>query len=146
MNPGDVLIDILASSKAKLLKLLSEKAAAASGIDEHEILSALRSRESLGSTGIGAGIAIPHAPVPGITGPFGLFIRLAKPIEFEAIDDEPVDLVCLMLIPPGEQTQYLKLLSNIARQLRSPETVRKIRSATDSEQIYSAITHTKCGP
>lgn len=140
IKPDDVEIGVSTASKSKLLKLLSEKAAHALGIGEQDILAALQSREGLGSTGIGAGIAIPHAPVAGIDGPFGYLACLSKPIEFDAIDDEPVDIVCLVLMPPEGQSAYLKLLSNIARQLRSKDVLKNIRSATDREHVYLAIT------
>lgn len=140
IKPEDVTIGVSASSKNKLLKFLSEKAAQALGISQPDILAALQSREDLGSTGIGEGIAIPHAPVAGIDAPFGLFVCLSKPIEFDAIDDEPVDIVCLVLMPPEGQSAYLKLLSNIARQLRSKDVLKKIRSAMDREHVYLAIT------
>lgn len=139
IKPEDVTIGVSASSKSKLLKLLSEKASQALGISEQDILAALQSREDLGSTGIGAGIAMPHAPVAGINGPFGFVVRLTKPIEFDAIDDEPVDIVCLILMPPEGQSAYLKLLSNVARQLRSADAVKRIRSARSREQVFSAI-------
>lgn len=135
-----MLIGVSASSKAELLQMLSRRAAASLGISNSDILGALQNREDLGSTGIGAGIAIPHAPVEGITSPFTLLIRLAKPIAFQAIDDEPVDVVCLILTPPGEQVQFLKLLSSISRQLRCPDSIRTIRTAADARQIYATIT------
>lgn len=140
IKPEDVAIGMSASSKVRLLQQLSEKAAHVLGISEHDILAALQSREALGSTGIGAGIAIPHAPVAGIERPFGFFVRLTKPIEFDAIDDEPVDIVCLILTPPDGQANYLKLLSNVARQLRSADAIKRIRSTSDPAHIYSAIT------
>lgn len=140
IKPEDVTIGISTSSKSKLLELLSEKAAQALGINKKDILAALQGRENLGSTGIGAGIAIPHAPVAGIDGPFGFLMCLSKPVEFDAIDDEPVDIVCLIVMPPDGQSVYLKLLSNIARQLRSADTLKKIRSANELGQVYSAIT------
>lgn len=136
MKPDDLLLGVSASSKDKLLQLLSEHAGAALAVSEETILTALRSRESLGSTGIGAGIAIPHAPVDGLVAPFVLLARLAKPVEFEAIDEEPVDVVCLILTPPGEQNRYLKLLSSVTRQLRSADTLGTIRQAADRERVY----------
>lgn len=140
IKPEDVTIDVSVSSKGQLLQVLSQKAAGAIGVSEHDILAALHGREALGSTGVGAGIAIPHATVVGIKEPFGLFVRLAKPVEFDALDDEPVDIVCLILTPLESQSPCLKLLSAIARQLRSSDAVKRIRSARDREQIYSAIT------
>lgn len=139
MKPDRVLIDVSASTKPKLLHFLSRSAAGYLNLEGTDILRALQSRESLGSTGIGAGIAIPHAPVNGVASPFALLARLAKPIEFDAVDEEPVNLVCLILTPPGEQNHYLKLLSKIARQLRSPEAVHTIRTAADREHVYEAL-------
>jgi PTS system nitrogen regulatory IIA component len=139
MRPDDVLIDVSASSKSKLLQFLSKKAAEPLGVSDSEILRALQHREKLGSTGFGAGIAIPHAPVEGVAAPFALMIRLARPIAFEAIDDRPVDVICLILTPPGDQAEYLKLLSAISRKLRSSETLKTIRAATDARQIYATI-------
>ncbi len=144
MKPGHVLIDVSASTKAKLWLFLSKTAAKNLGITEHDILVALQGREALGSTGLGAGIAIPHAPVEGIVSPFVLFVRLSRPIPFDAIDEQPVDLVCLVLTPPGEQNRHLRLLSEIARQLRSSEAVKAIRSAADQKRVYEAIID--CGP
>lgn len=139
MKPDDVLIDVSVPSKSKLLKFLADTAAATLGGTEDDILDALQNREGLGSTGIGAGIAIPHASVKGIDSPFMLLVRLVKPIAFEAVDDEPVDLVCLILTPPGEQSHYLKLLSKIARHLRSGDALKIIRHAADREAIYQAL-------
>ncbi|WP_180898679.1 PTS sugar transporter subunit IIA [Martelella soudanensis] len=139
MRPDDVLVDVSAVSKTNLLQLLSNRAAEFLGVNRSDIVGALEHRENLGSTGFGAGIAIPHAPVAGVTAPFALLIRLARPIEFEAIDDRPVDVICLILTPPGDQAEYLKLLSMISRKLRSPETLKTIRSATDAGQIYATI-------
>ncbi|MBB5701219.1 PTS system nitrogen regulatory IIA component [Ochrobactrum daejeonense] len=139
MKSDDVLIDVSISSKPKLLKFVAETAAARLGVAAEEILGALQGREELGSTGIGAGIAIPHAPVKSISAPFILLIRLAKPIDFEAVDEEPVDIVCPILTPQGDQGHYLKLLSQIARQLRLPDAIKAIRSGADQETIYRAF-------
>lgn len=140
MRPDDVLIDVSAASKANLLQLMSNRAAQVLGVDRSDIVGALEHREKLGSTGFGAGIAIPHAPVEGVAAPFALLIRLARPIAFEAIDDRPVDVICLILTPPGDQAEYMKLLSTISRKLRSSETLKTIRSTTDAGQIYATIT------
>lgn len=139
MKPEDVVIDVSLPSKPRLLEFVAQTAADALGLREGDILEALQSREHLGSTGIGAGIAIPHAPVEGLHTPFLLLVRLAKPIDFEAVDEELVDVVCLILTPSGEQNGYLKLLSKIARRLRSPEAVETIRHAADRQAIYQAM-------
>lgn len=139
IKPECVVFDVDAVSKPKLLQTLSEKAGEFLGIDAAEILLALRNREKLGSTGIGAGIAIPHTPLKGLVSPFGLVARLKHPIEFEAIDEMPVDIVCLVLTPPEAEPGHLSLLSRIARKLRSAHALDRIRSATTSEQLYTAI-------
>jgi len=139
MQPNGVLIDVSVPSKFKLLKFVAETAADRLGLVEGDVLNAVQSREDLGSTGIGAGIAIPHASVEGITLPFVLLVRLTMPIDFDAIDEEPVDIVCLILTPSGEQSHYLKLLSSIARQLRSVDAATTIRRAADREIIYQAL-------
>lgn len=144
MKPDDVVIDVPAPSKPRLLEFVAQAAAGVLGLREGDILEALQSRENLGSTGIGAGIAIPHAPAEGLRVPFVLLVRLAKPIDFEAVDEELVDVVCLILTPSGEQNGYLKLLSKIARRLRSPEAVETIRHAADRQVIYQALIDCDC--
>ncbi|WP_234818624.1 PTS sugar transporter subunit IIA [Sinorhizobium fredii] len=105
MNISDILtqehvvIDLGAASKGQLLHRFAKSASRSLGIDEGEIFRALSNREKLGSTGIGEGIAIPHAHLRGIAAPFFLFVRLKKPIDFESIDDIPVDIVCFLLTP-----------------------------------------------
>lgn len=137
--PANVELNLSVSSKERLLQNLSEKVSRKVGIDESSILAALQKREELGSTGIGAGIAIPHAPIAGLTSPIGWFARLAKSIEFESIDGLPVDIVCLVLMPPSGGTAHLTVLSKIARLLQSPDNVRKIRAAATAEELYLTI-------
>jgi len=140
IRPENVARNLAAPSKTRLLRTLSAIAGKALGADADAIFAALENREKLGSTGIGAGIAIPHAPVAGLTVPYGFIATLAKPIEFEAIDDAPVDIVCLLLTPLSGESDSLSLLSRIARQLRSPEVAKAIRSAPDEAHIHAGIT------
>lgn len=140
IKPESVALDLSAPSKIRLLQILSGIAGKALKISARDVFAALQNRERLGSTGIGAGIAIPHAPVAGVVVPFGFVARLAKPIAFESVDDDPVDIVCLLLTPPQGDSAYLSVLSYIARQLRSPDVVKRIRSAPDEAHIYSEIT------
>ncbi|WP_331373157.1 PTS sugar transporter subunit IIA [Sinorhizobium chiapasense] len=137
ISPESVRLDLTSSSKTSLLQAISEIAATELGIGASEILLALTNREKLGSTGIGQGIAIPHAPVPGVERPFFLIIRLKKPIDFEAVDDAPVDIVCLLLTPV--QGSQLNMLAHLARKLRSPEIVGAIRSSSSPEEVYSLL-------
>lgn len=140
ITPKNVEVDLNAPSKTRLLQILAERAGRALAISDREIFGALQNREKLGSTGIGAGIAIPHAPIAGLNKPFGLIARLGKPIDFESIDGQPVDIVCLMLSPADGGGSHLTVLSRIARMLRSPDVVKKVRAATSGDQLYAVIT------
>ncbi|WOS64886.1 PTS sugar transporter subunit IIA [Sinorhizobium fredii] len=139
LTPERVVIDLGAASKGQLLHRFAESASRSLGIEESEIFRALSNREKLASTGIGEGIAIPHAPVRGIKAPFIAFVRLKKPIDFESIDDIPVDIVCFLLTPTEGNATHLNVLAAIARKLRSPETLRSIRAASAPEEIYLAL-------
>jgi PTS system nitrogen regulatory IIA component len=137
-----ILPTLKANSKKQLLQLLSEKAAALTGIPEREVFDTILQRERLGSTGVGNGIAIPHGKLPGVKHITGVFARLETPIDFEALDDQPVDLVFLLLAPEGAGADHLKALSRIARVLRDPETVAKIRGSTDAAAIHTLLSET----
>jgi PTS system nitrogen regulatory IIA component len=134
-----VMPALKANSKKQLLQLLAEKAALATGLPERAIFDTILQRERLGSTGVGNGIAIPHGKLPGITRITGVFARLEQPVEFEALDDQPVDLVFLLLAPEGAGADHLKALSRIARVLREGETVRKIRGTKDAAAIHTFL-------
>ncbi|MDI6025278.1 PTS IIA-like nitrogen regulatory protein PtsN [Corticibacterium sp. UT-5YL-CI-8] len=131
-----------ANSKKQLLQLLAERAAAISGIPEREIFDTVLQRERLGSTGVGNGIAIPHGKLASVNRIIGVFARLENPVDFEALDDEPVDLVFLLLAPEGAGADHLKALSRIARVLRDSNTVAKIRGTRDASAIHSLLSET----
>jgi len=135
-----VLPSLKANSKKQALQAIAEKAAMLTGLDEREILDTLVQREKLGSTGVGGGIAIPHGKPQKLTRMFGLFARLAKPIDFEALDDQPVDLIFLLLAPEGAGADHLKALARIARHLREQGVATKLRSATDTTAVYAVLT------
>ncbi|UUP17940.1 PTS IIA-like nitrogen regulatory protein PtsN [Nitratireductor thuwali] len=128
-----------ANSKKQVLQLLSEKAAAVTGLSEREIFDTILQRERLGSTGVGNGIAIPHGKLPGIKEIKGVFARLEHPVEFDALDDLPVDLVFLLLAPEGAGADHLKALSRIARVLRDSDTTDKIRGTKDATAIHTFL-------
>lgn len=138
--PEAILPALKATSKKQVLQELSERAAEQTGLSEREIFETVLQRERLGSTGVGNGIAIPHGKLANLTRLVGVFGRLSRPIEFDALDDQPVDLVFLLLAPEGAGADHLKALSKIARLLRNPETVARLRSSRDSETIYSLMT------
>ena len=106
--PNAVIPALKANSKKQALQLLAQKAAEVTGIKEGTILEGLLERERLGSTGVGNGIAIPHAKLTGIDRLFGIFARLEHPVEFDSIDDHPVDLICLLIAPEGAGADHLK--------------------------------------
>lgn len=137
-----VMPALKANSKKQLLQLLSEKAAAVTGLPEREVFDTILQRERLGSTGVGNGIAIPHGKLPGIAAITGIFARLESPVDFESLDDQPVDLVFLLLAPEGAGADHLKALSRIARVLRDPEIVAKIRGTTDAAAIHTFLSQT----
>lgn len=134
-----VLPALKANSKKQVLQLLSEKAARIAGLPEREVLDTILQRERLGSTGVGNGIAIPHGKIAGVKSITGVFARLEQPVDFEALDDQPVDLVFLLLAPEGAGADHLKALSRIARMLRDAEIVEKIRGTSDAAAIHAFL-------
>lgn len=138
LRPENVLVDLDALSKPQLLQQLAGRAARATGLDEAALLGALSHRETLGSTGMGQGIAIPHSSPAGLDKPFAILARLAKPVEFDAIDDRPVDLVFLLL-SPADRASHLKALSVASRRLRSAEVTERLRRARTAAEMYAAI-------
>lgn len=139
VSADDVLLDLGAGSKRNLLQMLAAEAARRLGRPEAEILNALTSREALGSTALGRGIALPHARLPGDQQPLMLFARLVRPIDYEARDDEPVDLVILVLWPEASAEGFLPALSDTCRGLRDPQTLRALRSTTSAEEVATLL-------
>jgi PTS system nitrogen regulatory IIA component len=137
-----IMPTLKANSKKQLLQLLAEKAAAVTELPERVIFDTILQRERLGSTGVGNGIAIPHGKLNGVKKIVGVFARLETPVDFEALDDQPVDLVFLLLAPEGAGADHLKALSRIARVLRDTETVNKIRGTRDASAIYALLSET----
>ncbi len=131
-----------ANSKKQLLQLLAEKAAQVTGLPEREIFDTILQRERLGSTGVGNGIAIPHGKLAGVKRITGVFARLDAPVDFEALDDQPVDLVFLLLAPEGAGADHLKALSRIARVLRDSDAVAKVRGTKDATAIHALLSQT----
>lgn len=146
LQPDDVILGLQAEGKTRLLKEMARHAAARTGVSAAEITTALSSREKLGSTGLGQGIAIPHAKLRGLQRPFGAFVRLATPCDFEAIDDQDVDIVVLLLLPEAAPPEYLNLLSRIARMLREPGLVAKLRQENDAAVIHHRLLATERTP
>ncbi len=140
LAPDAVFPQLRASSKKQVLQELSQQAAHLIGRDQREIFETLLQRERLGCTGVGNGIAIPHGKLPKLDKLFGIFARLDKPIDFEALDGEPVDLVFLLLAPEAAGADHLKALARVARMLRDPNVVEKLRATRDASMMYRLLT------
>jgi PTS system nitrogen regulatory IIA component len=136
----DAIIPTLrANSKKQLLQEMAAKASKLTGLAERDIFDVILQRERLGSTGVGNGIAIPHGKMPSVKSITGVFARLETSVDFEALDDQPVDLVFLLLAPEGAGADHLKALSRIARVLRDQDLVAKLRATDSASAIYSFL-------
>jgi nitrogen PTS system EIIA component len=140
LSLSEVVPELAAADKQKLLLELSRKAGARLGISPDRVFAELNKREELGSTGMGDGVAIPHARYHEINKPFGMFIRLKKPIAFEAVDGKPVDIVFLLLLPDASAGEQLGALASIARKLRDSTDAAALRRARDGADIYRTLT------
>jgi PTS system nitrogen regulatory IIA component len=137
--PNAIIPALKVNGKKQALQELAAKAAELSGQNECAIFEILLQREKLGSTGVGNGIAIPHGKLPKLNKLFGLFARLERPVDFEALDGQPVDLVFLLLAPEGAGADHLKALARVARLLRDPDVARKLRESRDAEALYAVL-------
>src|SRR5262245_49971627 len=140
LSPADVTIGVEARDKSTLLKNLSTRAADALDLAPDAVTNQIERRDELGSTGIGGGVCIPHARLREVRKSFGLLARLREPIDFEAIDGLPVDIVFLLLLPAASQLEQLNALAAVARKLRDPEVLRKLREAPTATALYAAVT------
>ena len=138
--PRHVLTDLRATDKASLLQELSRHAGAALNIPLETVSVALLKREQLGSTGMGSGIAIPHACLPEVQQPFGMLARLKVPVDFEAVDGQPVDLIFLLLVPEPSKSRQVNVLASVARKLRDPKVREELRHGKDARAIYRLMT------
>ncbi len=127
-------------TKRQLFEDLAERAAEITGHDAGEIAEAIINREELGSTGLGNGIAIPHGKIAGLKGVTALVARLDQPIDFDSVDDQPVDIVVMLLAPAGAGADHLKALSRVARLLRTESVIEELRAATDTGQLHAIFT------
>jgi PTS system nitrogen regulatory IIA component len=137
--PKAVIPALKVNNKKQAIQELAARAAALTELNERAILEVLQQRERLGSTAVGNGVAIPHGKLPKLPGLFGLFARLERPVDFEALDNQKVDLVFLLLAPEGAGADHLKALARVARLLRDPEIARKLRESRDAEALYAVL-------
>ena len=140
--PGTVRCNVLAGGKKPLFAMLAALASESYALDERVVADRLGERERLGSTGFGAGVAIPHAKIAGLEHVVGAFLRLAQPIEFAAADDQPVDLVFMLLSPTDAGAAHLKALAQVSRSLRDRNFVAKLRGAVSDDALFALIATT----
>jgi PTS system nitrogen regulatory IIA component len=140
IGPDSVIADLRATSKKQALQELAERAAAITGLHERQIFDVLLERERLGTTGVGNGIAIPHGKLAGLKKLHGVFARLSTPIDFEAIDERPVDLIFLLLAPETAGADHLKALARVSRLLRDQAVCEKLRKTDTADALYILLT------
>ena len=138
--PEAILPALKVNNKKQALQELAARAAELSGQNERSIFEVLLQREKLGTTAVGYGVAIPHGKLPKLEKLFGLFARLERPIDFEAMDGQPVDLIFLLLAPEHAGADHLKALARISRLLREPSSIERLRASQDRAAIYSVLT------
>ena len=141
--PEAVLCDVRANSKKQFLQTMAEHAARSVGVESRRIFETLSQRERLGSTGIGNGVALPHGKLEGLDDLSVHFARLAKPLAFEAMDDEPIDLAFVLLAPEGAGAEHLKALSRVARIMREPQMLDRLRGAPNAAAIYDLLSQVR---
>jgi PTS system nitrogen regulatory IIA component len=137
--PNAIIPALKVTSKKQALQELAARAAVLSGQNERAIFEILVQREKLGSTAVGNGIAIPHGKMPNLAKLFGLFARLDRPIDFESLDGQAVDLIFLLLAPEGAGADHLKALARVARLLRDPSIAHKLRASHDADAMYAVL-------
>jgi len=140
ISPKTVFADLKATSKKQALQELSRRAAAVTGCDEREILNVLIERERLGTTGVGKGIAIPHGKLKSLNRIYGFFARLDSGINFDSMDDMPVDLIFLLLAPEEGGADHLKALARVSRTLRDAGRCERLRGTESSDALFAVLT------
>jgi PTS system nitrogen regulatory IIA component len=139
ITPRSVVAQLRVTNKKQALQELAKRAAALTGIQERAIYDVLIERERLGSTGIGMGVGIPHGRLPGLDTLCGVFARLDRPVPFDAIDDQPVDLIFLLLAPDGAGADHLKALARVSRLLRDRSVCEKLRGTDNADALYALL-------
>lgn len=140
LGPGNVVPTLKATSKKQVLHEMVARAAKVTNLDEGQIFEVVQERERLGTTGIGAGIAIPHGKIPGLDRLYGFFARIERPVPFDAVDGEPVDLVFMLLAPEGAGADHLKALAKVSRVLRDRAMCEKLRGSRNADALYALLT------
>jgi PTS system nitrogen regulatory IIA component len=143
LQPEAVIADLKAANKKQLLTELARYASRITGVNDRKIFETLLERERLGSTGVGSGIAIPHGKLSDFKRLYGVFARLERPVEFDSIDEQPVDLIFLLLAPEGAGADHLKALARVSRLLRDSSMCEKLRGAETADGLYMVLTQSE---
>lgn len=139
LERGAIALRLKAANKRQALAALSEVAARALHLDAGVILEALSAREQAGSTGVGYGVAVPHARIEGLDRIRGVFVRLEHPVEFEAVDDQPIDLMFALFAPPGASGEHLRALARVSRLLRQVDLREQLRQARNEDAVHALL-------
>ena len=139
-GPEAIIPNLKVTSKKQALQELSSFAADLTGLEEREIFEVLLQRERLGTTGVGQGIAIPHGKLAKLNQIYGVFARLEQPIDFDSLDERPVDLIFMLLAPESAGADHLKALAKVSRLLRDRKVCEKLRSTDSVDAIYALLT------
>ena len=139
LDPSGVIPNLRVTGKRQALQELARRAATLTGEDEHKIFESLREREQLGSTGIGNGTAVPHGRIPGFKRALTMFARLEKPIDFDSMDGEPVDLLIALFAPPEAGSEHLRALARVSRMLRQDDMRQQLRAAQSADAIMALL-------
>jgi PTS system nitrogen regulatory IIA component len=139
LDRGGVSARVSATAKRQVLSVISEIAARTTGVEASEVMSKLLQRERLGSTGVGHGVAIPHARLKGLDRMRGVFVRLETPVEYGSVDDQPVDLIFALLAPAQSRSEHLRALARVSRALRQADLREQIRQARSADAIYALL-------
>ncbi len=143
LQPEAVIADLKAANKKQLLQELARYAARITGVNDRKIFETLLERERLGSTGVGSGIAIPHGKLSDFKRLYGVFARLDRAVDFDSIDEQPVDLIFLLLAPEGAGADHLKALARVSRLLRDASTCDKLRGTETADGLYMVLTQSE---
>ena len=140
ISPSNVIANLHATSKKQILQELSRRASDLTGEPERTIFGVLMKREQLGTTGVGSGVAIPHGKLQSLNKLYGMFARLEQPVDFQSIDERPVDLIFLLLAPETAGADHLKALARVSRVLRDSKICTKLRGTDTSDALYAILT------
>jgi nitrogen PTS system EIIA component len=135
----DTVTDLPVPDKKALLRDVAQRAALVLNVGDDIVFDALLKREDLGSTGVGDGVALPHVRLAQVKTPFAIMVRLRNPIDFDAVDGQPVDLVCLLMLSKENEALQLKALAGVARRLRTPEVLEELRRAPNRAVLYNVL-------